>query len=181
MKEIIDDVEIIERYLILLLGVVNRPIPSPLHMQKELFLLSKANPKISEFVYFDKHYKGPYSADLDDVSKDPAYYSDAFKFERSNKLSLMPVGKKIYKKIINENSDNPRFREFLNMIKMIREMYDKLTKNELLFLVYATYGEYTKKSDISDKLLSKASRSKFAKQLFDKGLISKKRVKELVG
>ena len=179
--ENIDDVEITERYLILLLGVVDRPIPSPVHIQKELFLLSKANQKIAEFITFIKHYKGPYSANLDDLSKDPAYYSDAFQFDRYKRLYLTDEGKKIYDKFVKENISNERFNEFLSLIKMTRELYDKLSENELLFLIYATYGEYTEKSDISNRLLSSASRKKFTKSLLEKGLISEERAKELIG
>ena len=62
-----------------------------------------------------------------------------------------------------------------------RELYDKLSENELLFLIYATYGEYTEKSDISNRLLSSASRKKFTKSLLEKGLISEERAKELIG
>ena len=50
----IDDAEIIERYLILLLGSIDRPIPSSEHLQKELFVLSKSNPKIADFIFVMK-------------------------------------------------------------------------------------------------------------------------------
>jgi hypothetical protein len=181
MKEIIEDIEIIERYLILLLGVVDRPIPSKIHLQKELFLLSKANPKIAEFIDYEKHYKGPYSVELDDVSKEPLFYTNAFEFDKYQRLFLTNEGRKVFNELIEENSNNPRFKELIKLIKMTRELYDKLSKNELLFLVYATYKDYTKKSDISDHLLSRISRKKFSRKLLDKGIISEKRAKELAG
>jgi len=176
-----EDIEIIEKYLVLLLGVVDRPMPSKIHLQKELFLLSKANPKIADFIDYEKHYKGPYSAELDDISKDPLFYTNAFEFDKYQRLFLTNEGKKIFKNLIEENSKNPRFKELLKLIKMTREVYDKLSKNELLFLVYATYKDYTEKSDISNHLLSKISRKNFSKKLLEKGLISENRAKELIG
>ena len=37
-NEALDELEIIERYILLLLGILDRPIPSSLHLQKELFV-----------------------------------------------------------------------------------------------------------------------------------------------
>jgi uncharacterized protein YwgA len=179
-NEAIPVVEVIERYLILLLGVVEKPIPSSVHVQKELFILSKANPRIAEFITFEKHYKGPYSADLADISKEPAYYSSAFGSDQYGRLYLTPKGKEAYKKIIDTNTNNSRFQELLSMIKLTRELYDKLSKNELMFLVYATYDEYTEKSNISKNLLAPTSRKKFTRVLLDKGLISEERARELL-
>jgi uncharacterized protein YwgA len=179
-KETITDVEAVERYLVLLLGVVDRPIPSSIHVQKELFILSKANPRIAEFITFEKHYKGPYSDDLADSSRNPAYYSSAYYFDSYGRLCLTPKGQEIFKKIVDTYGQNPRFQELLSMIKLTRELYDKLSKNELLFLIYATYDEYTEKSNISKSLLAPASRKKFTKILLDKGLISDERARELL-
>lgn len=180
MGENIEDVEIIERYLILLLGSVDRPIPSSEHLQKELFVLSKSNPKIAEIIFFDKHYKGPYSSDLNDITKEPAYHSDAYELDRYQRLHITSRGKEIYEKLISENIANPRFKDFLSMIKMVRELYEKLTVRELLFLIYITYDEYTQKSSISKELLSPENKEKFSKKLLEKGLITEKRYNELV-
>lgn len=180
MEVDIDDAEIIERYVILLLGSADRPIPSPEHLQKEIFVLSKSNPKISDFIFFDKHYKGPYSSDLNDATKDPSFYSNAYELDRNQRLHITPKGVDIYKKLIKENIDNPRFKDFLSMIKMVRSLYDKLTVRELLFLIYITYDEYTQKSSISKELLSPQNRRKYSKKLLEKGLITEKRYNELV-
>jgi len=73
--------EIVERYIILLLGVVDRPIPSILHLEKEMFILTRANPKIASFIPFMKHYKGPYSDVINDLVKNPVYYTSAYRLE----------------------------------------------------------------------------------------------------
>lgn len=40
-------------YIILLLGVDNKPVPSMLHLQMELFILSKVNPKLQALFNFE--------------------------------------------------------------------------------------------------------------------------------
>jgi hypothetical protein len=62
-------------------------------------------------------------------------------------------------------------------MKMIRELYDKLSKDELLFLIHVTFPEFRKRSTYFDKLLAK--KKKLAKSLLKKGLITEKRFKEL--
>lgn len=179
-EEDLNDVQVIERYLILLLGVVDKPIPSILHLEKELFVLSKANPKIANLVTFEKHYYGPYSEDIAELVKNPVYYVDVFKHEQGGAITLNQKGKKIYEDLVREHLDSPKFKELLSMMKMVREMYDKLSRDELLFLIYATYKEYTQKSTISDRLFSPQKRREIAEGLLRKGIITEQRYFELV-
>ena len=65
-------------------------------------------------------------------------------------------------------------------MKLVRRLYEKLTTDELLFLIYATYDEYTEKSHKAKSLLTKKSRMRFAQQLLEKGVITKSRFLELV-
>ena len=67
------------------------------------------------------------------------------------------------------------------MGKMIRDLYDRLTTDELLLLVYHTYPEYKLKSKKSEELLSPQNKSRIAKQLLSKGLITLKKYHEIVG
>jgi DNA-binding MarR family transcriptional regulator len=179
-KKELTEIEIIERYLILLLGVEDKPIPSPLHLQKELFILSKANPKIGEFVTFEKHYYGPYSEDIDELIKNPVFHTNAYQLDRKESIRLTPEGREIYNKLVRDYSDNPKLKALLGMMKMIRELYDKLSKKELLFLMYITYEEYKQNSGMSDELLSPQKRKEIAKRLVEKGIITEERYEERV-
>jgi hypothetical protein len=67
------------------------------------------------------------------------------------------------------------------MMKMVRNLYDKLPTDELLFLIYSTYEDYTEKSTKSKELLSSPKRERIAESLMRKGLITEKRYAELVG
>jgi len=176
---LIDKLEIVERYIILLLGIVDRPIPSILHLEKEIFILTRANPKIERFVPFIKHYKGPYSDVINDLVRNPIYHTNAFEII-NGKIYLTPKGKKIFNELVKTHEKDERFRELLATLKMIRNLYDRLSEEELLLLIYTTYSDYTEKSEVSDKLLSKEKRSEIARRLLKKGVITEKRYREIL-
>jgi hypothetical protein len=179
-KEELTEIEIVERYLLLLLGVVDKPIPSHEHLQKELFILSKVHPKIAEFINFEKHYKGPYSEDINDLANNPVYYVGAYQCNRKGKIWITPEGKKIYDNLVKEYSEDPKFNKLLAMMKMVRELYDKLSRDELLSLIYVTYPEYKQMSRISNELLSPRKRKEIARRLLRKEAITEKRYLELL-
>jgi hypothetical protein len=178
VNEELTENEIIERYLILLLGIVDKPVPSPEHLQKELFIMSRANPKAANFIKFEKHYKGPYSIDIEELIKNPLYYKDAYRCYAQDIIQITPRGKEIYNQLVEHYSKNDKFKEFLGILKMIRDFYDRLSKDELLFLMYVTYPEYKEYSRISEKLLSK--KREIAKGLLDKRIITEKRFLEII-
>ena len=62
----------------------------------------------------------------------------------------------------------------------MRDLYDKLTKDELMFLIYETYPKYTEFSQVSDKLTkNEFIRSKLLNNILSKGLITPERYDEL--
>jgi hypothetical protein len=175
-----DELEVIEKYILLLLGVVDRPIPSFTHLEKEMFMLSKCFPIIQEYFNFEAFHYGAYSQALQEAVEEPFYYENAFKIEGS-KISLSDVGKIEFKNIVREGQSDKYASELLSALKLIRELYDKLSVNELLFLIYNTYPESAKFSSVSDKYLKdRTLRERYAKGLLNKGIISKDRYNELV-
>lgn len=175
-----ESVEVIERYIILLLGVRERPIPTATHIQKELFALTMANPRMAERITFDKHYLGPFSNDVRSIASNPIYHRDAYVMDEYNQLHLTDKGKKVFDGLVSDNSGNPRFQELLSMMTMVRDLYDDLTVDEVLFLVYMTYEEYTDRSSRADHLMSPSMRRRLSKSLLEKGAITSKRYEELV-
>lgn len=175
----LEKLKIVENYIILLLGIVDRPVPSILHLEKEMFILSRVNPVVARFISFIRHYKGPYSDVLKDIIDDPLYYKNAYKVV-NGRIELTPEGKKIFEEIVKANEKDERFQQFLATLKMIRELYDRLSDEELLLLVYITYPEFRESSDTSDRLLSQRKREEIARKLLKKGLITEKRYREIV-
>lgn len=166
-------VEIAERYIILLLGVIDKPIPSMIHLEKELFLLSQANSVVNKILEFVPHSYGPYSDIIRDLVHDSRYFTID-----NGKIKLTSIGKKKYLEITTKYRNDQRFRKFLSLLKMIRRIYDKLSIDELLLLIYITYPEYRINSVYYEELLKK--KDQIAKELLRKGLITEKRYKEIV-
>jgi DNA-binding MarR family transcriptional regulator len=151
------------------------------HVQKELFVLSQFYPKVQEFFKFEKHYQGPYSQVLQDLVVEPAYHVNAYTYDQHG-YHLTPTGKKIFQQLVSQYADNEKFTQLLKASELIRRLYDKLTKDELLFLIYITYPAYTEFSDQYQRLVeNKANRKKLAESLYKLGLVTEERYKELAG
>ena len=174
-----DSSELVERYLILLLGVKKEPVPSDVHLQKEIFILSNFRKSLLEEFNFQKHYLGPYSQVIDEAVKSPAYFSEAFEFD-GKKVYLSGHGREEYLKMIKEFQKEEEFKLILSSLSIIRNIYDKLSKDELLFLVYETYPEYTELSNIYLRLNREDfTRRRIINSLHAKGLITDERHREL--
>ncbi len=173
--------EIREQYVILLLGATEKPIPTIRHVQKEMFILSKMQPKIQELFHFEKHYEGPYSQPLQESVRDPRYYDRAYNITSRDSIFLRPNGRKIFLDLVEQTKDDRYFTILLNSLRMIRSIYDKLTKEELLFIIYDTYPDYIEYSNVYDNLVNnKDRREKIINNLRRKGLITKNRYEELL-
>ena len=171
-----DENEAIERYIILLLGVVNRPIPSRLHLEKELFILSNFNKGLKPYFHFVSHFYGPYSQKLNQVLNSPVYFPNAIKIE-NNEIKLTQFGKMLYDNLLELYRNNPIVQKSLKVMKLIREMYDRLSKEELLLLIYLTYPEFVQKSNEYEKI--RKNKGLLAKNLLEKGIITEKRYHEI--
>ncbi len=169
-----------ERYITLLLGVRDNPIPSMWHLQKEMFIASRSVPKISEIFGFEKHYHGPYSQTLQEVTEDPLHLDNAYKVRRDGAVSITQSGKAYFNKIVDQHKGNERFASLLQALKLTRNVYDKLGREELLFLIYMTYPDYAYASNIYDGLVgNRENRARLANSLFSKGLVTEERYNEL--
>ena len=169
-----------ERYTTLLLGVKDNPIPSMWHLQKEMFIASRAAPKINEIFGFKKHYHGPYSQTLQEVTEDPLYLDNAYEIQRNGAVNITQSGKDYFDKIVDQYKGNERFVSLLQVLKLTRNVYDKLGWEELLFLIYVTYPDYADASNIYDKLVNnRETRDRLANSLFSNGLVTEERYNEL--
>ena len=170
-----------EDYILLLLGAGERPIPTPEHLQKEMFLLCEAFPKAKGLFQFERHYEGPYSQSLQEQAENPFHRSDAYGFDSSRRLQITESGRKQFRALIQRNQSNDRVAKLLQNMKLIRDVYDRLTKDELLLLVYVTYPRYTEFSEVYEKLAGDpAVRKSLADSLLAKGVITEDRHKEII-
>ena len=173
--------EIRERFVILLLGVEDNPIPTKWHVQKEIFIFSKIHPKIQDLFHFVKHYEGPYSQLLQEAIVEPMHYENAYEFTSNNALGLLPLGKNIFQDFKMQYGNLESFIQTVNSLRLIRTIYDKLSKNELLLLMYITYPEFIEYSGVYDDLVKNdENRRVISNNLLNKGLITKDRFEELI-
>jgi hypothetical protein len=176
-----DELEVIERYIILLLGVRDSPIPSLLHLEKEMFIFSKINEKVRKFIPFTPHYQGPYSDPLKDVIESPFYFPSAWEIiDKGGKkeIVLTSKGKKIFEELVKMFDKDENFSSILRNLKLIRELYDRLSEEELLILVYFNYPEYTTKSKILESIIRRGE--EIAQSLLRKGIITEEKYEEII-
>ena len=175
-----DMLKIVEEYIVSLLGSKEGSCPTIWHLQKELFIFVKTNPKAKELFNFVKHYEGPYSQVVQDSLKEPMYYEDAFETKHNGEICLTTEGKKVFLDLRNKYAHDEKFIRLLHSFRLIRDIYDKLTREELLFLIYVSYPEYVELSSIYDRLVKdKEKRMQLSENLRKKGLITADRYKEL--
>lgn len=170
-----------EDYILLLLGAGERSIPTPEHLQKEMFLLCEAFPKAKELFQFEKHYEGPYSQSLQEQAENPFHRSDAYGFDSSRRLQLTESGRRQFNALLQKNHSNDRVVKLLQNMKLIRDVYDRLTRDEILLLIYVTYPKYTEFSEVYEKLVGDpVVRKALADGLLVKGVITEDRYKEII-
>jgi len=173
--------KIVEEYIVSLLGTEEKSCPTIWHLQKELFIFTKISPKAQNLFNFVKHYEGPYSQVLQDTLRDPMFYEDAFTTKQNGEICLTNHGKETFKAIRNRYAHDEKFANILHSFRLIRDIYEKLTKEELLFLIYVTYPDYVEFSNISDRLIkNKEKRMQLSSNLLKKGLITEDRYRELI-
>lgn len=160
------------QFIAILLSGADRPIKSKVKFQKELFLFAKSFPKFFAFFDFIPHYYGPYSRSAEDSidNHDDYFVSD------SRGIYLTTEGKNLAEDSLDEFSPENREKIIISM-NIVRSLYDSLTSDELMFLVYKTYG-FTEKSDVIDRLLD--NKKSLAGGLLKKGVITEKRYRELI-
>ncbi len=167
-----DEENIRKKIITLLLGGAERPINSKVNFQKELFLIVKSFPQFESIFGFVPHRLGPYSNSAEYTVEN---YPDLFAFDKKG-LKLTQEGKDLVHDILKESTPEKR-EKLLKSIELIRSIYDQLTDDEFMFLIYKTYG-YTEKSDVFEKLMRK--KNIIVARLYKKGVITYKRYIELL-
>jgi hypothetical protein len=175
----------LEHLILLLLGAHDQRI-SILHLEKEAFFLWNFHPDIKKFMKFISHYRGPYSEEIEQIIRNPFNLINCWTYippARYDTLTggyveLTSHGRSEYRRLHSASSANPQMGPILAAMKMVRELYDKLTPEELLLLIYDTYPEYQKKSNVFDGI--QKSKKRLADNLVKKGFIDEDRYEDLM-
>jgi len=162
----------IKELIILLLGVVDRPI-TIFHLQYELFVLNETK--------VDLNIINEYVETIDNNSNNNNNNNNNnYSNTNNNKIRLNEKGKTYYDEIYNKYSSSSnkhdKFKILLVVMKLIRNLYDKLTVEELAVLLYEDIMEA---SALVDRLNHKY-KYKVIEGLYKKGYITEKRYRELL-
>lgn len=176
IDEKIEQLNEVDRFIILLAGAKKyEPIPGPLHLQKEIYLLQKLFPSLATETDYEPYFMGPYSEVVADelgelelsglVKNTPG----SIKLTSDGNVASMRLRKRSSKKDIEKVEE---FKELLN----------DMTKEELLAFVYL--------SDPSHEVLEEESteykdimrnRKQLAVAMYQKGKISAQKAAEISG
>jgi hypothetical protein len=176
--------EALEKFILLVVGAIDRPI-SVLHIEKEIFLLWNFHADVHNYLNFIKHYKGPFSEEIVKIIHHPFYLNRCWDYsppQNRNDLSggyieLTDLGRNEYRRLYADAKKRDSLLSLLSGIKMVRELYDNLSTEELLLLIYDTYPAYTEFSKVSKDIDKK--KVQLANNLLKNGIIDEKRFKEI--
>lgn len=174
-----------EGLILLVLGAVPDKRLSLFHLQKEIFLLWKFNTSISEFIRFVAHLNGPYAEEISSSVLDPYFYPEAWEYTESilqkdftgGYVKLTESGKREYQKLYKKMVKQDKMRSLLAGILIVRAINDDLTPEELFFLFYNAYPDFTTKSEVTKEIYEK--RSEITDKLLQHGIISNEKAEEL--
>lgn len=177
----------LENLILLVLGAKDIKI-SILHLEKEVFLIWNFHPSIKVYLNFIEHYRGPYSPEITETIREPMYLDNCWvyippkdkDYISGGYVKLTFKGRNEYNRILRtiKESQNDELMHLLTAINIARQLYDELSLDELLLLIYDTYPRYTKASEEYNRI--NKDRISIAKQLKDKGIIDIKRYYSLV-
>lgn len=170
---VLGDLTEVKKYLILLLSDNNnQPINGKLWYQKELFMLSKNNKKLSDETDFEPYFWGPHS-ELADSEMEELSQLGVVK-QVGNSYVLTDIGKKIAEDI---SKNSPKSEK--ELVHDVKNFLNNLNKDELLLFVYVTFPEMSEDAVELPGLLKR--RKPIALNLYKQGKVSIGKAAELSG
>ncbi|AFC99395.1 putative small protein [Methanocella conradii HZ254] len=156
--------DIVEKYILLLLASSNcELIDGKTKLMKELFFISKNVPKLEEKADFQADNFGP-SSDIV-IERLEQLKSMGLIDDRNNKYILTSVGKEFLTELYKNTSMND-----LKVIDHMKGLFNQLSEDEILGIVYTDYPEMTRASLVKNKIKNK--KLSIAINLLKKGKVS---------
>jgi len=152
-----------ENLVLLVLGEAMDKEMSMLHLEKEIFLLWNFHPKIKAFVDYVPYKRGPYSEAISYVIHSPYFRTNQWTYtppKKSDKYSsgyirLTENGKREYKELYDRMIKNETMQSVIAGISIVRALYDRYTPEELIYLVYRGYENYTTESEVKREIFAR--------------------------
>ena len=156
----------IREYLVLLLlGTSKSSVHTIVQIQKEFFYLWNSSDRIRSLIRFIPHYRGPFSEALNDSIKKPMYLQDIWEYvpphERDilsgGQVRLTEKGKRMFNEYMRKikSSNKMELIELIAAMRLLHDLYDDLTPEELLYFVYVNpeNRDFIKRSQVYDMVM----------------------------
>ena len=176
LNEKIEQLNYVDKFILLLLGAKNsESIPGPMHLQKETYVLQNLFTELADETDYEPYFLGPYS---EIVANEAEHLKDSDLIRAEpGKFELTSDGKKVFDILKNKSN-----KEKIQKIEEFKELFNDLTRDELLAFIYFSYpsqNELEKESIEYAVLLQK--RRKVAISLYPKDKISAQKAAQIAG
>ncbi|WP_321429861.1 hypothetical protein [uncultured Methanolobus sp.] len=174
LNSIADDLSPLNVAVLELLESNNQsPVTGNTAFQKEMFLIGNFIEVVGDSAEFIAHSFGPYS-EASEISLRDLISLGLAKEIGKNKYEITNTGRQVLKKTQKYFS-----REELDSIADFKSFLGKLTSNEILLFIYASYPKYTIESTEYKRIMKK--RLFYAVSIYKKRLISLEKAAFLAG
>lgn len=132
LKEKMDNMDDLHKYLILLVASNDEPINGRTKLQRMMYLLANKIQSIKEQTSYDSDYCGPYSEIVDTES----HYLQEIEilYDKSNRIFLTEIGKEIVKELLKKTD-----KDIIRALNGYKKFLNDLTSKELLAFMYSAY------------------------------------------
>lgn len=171
-----EQLDLLHRYILALLGAQEQAIvPEELHLQKELWVISRNNEKLAERCDFQPYLKGPYSETADHALVELRNLG-LITFGQYGKrdLKLTPTGRKSVERLMEKMPAKAR-----ELVEDAKGLLNDLSETELLVFTYFTYPDMTEWSVVLDKAVK--NRVDVARKLYEREKVSLEKAASLAG
>ncbi len=176
-----EELECVTQYVTLLLGIDDDPVPSMIHLNSELFILTESFPTLKNTIKFSSSSNGPRCQSIYDSVAYKSGFNGWIIVDNNATISLTAEGKSafnIYKQQLREA--NPSYLdELVSALELVRIFYDDFTRDELFLLLSDYHKEYFTSQTVDKEYVS--NKEKISLQLLERDLITESRYQELVG
>lgn len=169
-----DQIDTVQGFILALLGLGDEPeVRGDLHLQKEMYLLSRQLDALAAACNFNPYLKGPYSEDVDAALSD-LRISGLVDEGRGGRIRLTDEGRALFDDLRAEIPDDVKDR-----IEESKDFFDDMTDDELLVFIYSVYPDMATESVVRERVMNK--RVPLAKKLYLREKVSLERAAQLAG
>jgi uncharacterized protein YwgA len=168
-----EEFTLLEKTILALLYLKEKsPIFGKLRLQKMIFLISQDFEKLRDELDFEPHRYGMYDQTIDDMIGGLELDGFVTIDENNNKIALTQKGIEKAGEILKEFSEKE-----IETIEEVKELFEDLTEDEILALLYFKFPEFAKYSEKLNEITKR--RRELAISLYKKGKVSLEAASEI--